>query len=862
MNGLDLFQELFSGRTDVYGMKEFCMKEPLTKKIYEDHLKGEQRIGVYPITDEKFTKWIAIDLDEDNFEKALEIKRQCEHYKLKPLIERSKSKGFHIWIWFEKKIEAYKPRLVIEQVLNDLNIKAEIFPKSDETNKQIPYGNFIFIPIYGNDTKDNRTVFIDEEEHVIISSPADLSKIKLTKAEIIDEVIEINNLKREELRPRNGETKAATGALPCIEAMKKAKMKAGEGRNEVAFRLAIYFKEHGLSSDDIKLLLVNWNSKNIDSLQARELATIINSVFKGKYKSYGCDSAIIQPFCDREECPIAQAEDRKKRIEQGIITLTFRNPEVMVFKKKNYEFRVQDIDIAKSGEMKGNLTLTKDNKFVTKEFINFNKAVQREKIAKRADDEEINFDIVKIEELVKKQLEKEEKEKLEKKKQLYVMTEEEKTEALDFLENTPNLLYEVTKLTNEMGVVGEEALRLMVYLCYTSRITSDPLSITVKGESSSGKSFLCESVQKLIPDEGRYFISQATQQAFFHLPEDGLQHKIVFIAEQPGAERADYSIRTAQSEKNLTLMIPVKNPQTGDIETQVKIVKGPVGFLMTTTKASLFDENETRNFSIYTDDSPKLTKKIHQITVRQALGESFEIDARQINLMKNIQRLLNADFKVVIPFGREVFSAFPNEPVRIRRDAKKFRVMIEVITLLHQFKRKQIKTDGKVILEATVADYYLAKLIAGKILLHTIYEVGPASMTIWEGIKTLKEQYIDKGKIEDTFSFTYRDLTELTTWKYQKVKKWVLTLLKAGHINYKEISAGGKGKTAEFQIAKREKQKTDEEGDDISEVVFLPSVELLVKDYPCDSTLFYHPFSGQEVDPFVAEAPDELKMVI
>ncbi len=55
-----------------------------------------------------------------------------------------------------------------------------------------------------------------------------------------------------------------------------------------------------------------------------------------------------------------------------------------------------------------------------------------------------------------------------------------------------------------MGIVGENILRVMVYLCFTSRITEHPLSITVKGESSSGKSFACQLVKKLIPEEGMF----------------------------------------------------------------------------------------------------------------------------------------------------------------------------------------------------------------------------------------------------------------------------------------------------------------------------------------------------------------------
>jgi len=267
----------------------------------------------------------------------------------------------------------------------------------------------------------------------------------------------------------------------------------------------------------------------------------------------------------------------------------------------------------------------------------------------------------------------------------------------------------------------------------------------------------------------------------------------------------------------------------------------------------MFDENETRNFSIFTDDSPGLTRRIGDITARKALGETFIITDEKLNLFKNTQRLLNPEFKIVIPFAKEVFEAFPDKPVRIRRDRERFRELIEIITLIHQFHRKQIKKNGSVILAATLADYYMACVIAGNTLLHTIYEIGPASKAVWNAIKELQNNFVVSQNPEE-FTFKYKDVADAIGWKPEKTKKWTLTLLSAGIIEYSDTSTGGRGKAAVYKISKT--------GNDIiaKAANFLPSVEDLWEKYPCEKDYFYNPISGERIDPEIADAPEQLVM--
>ena len=544
---------------------------------------------------------------------------------------------------------------------------------------------------------------------------------------------------------------------------------------------------------------------------------------------------VIKTALNNEDYPIFQDCQA-----DGIITMIYRDDTTMVFRHNAYEFMFTEISVSKGGKLKAMLNLSKDKKYLLKTEISLAIHLHRERFIKAADDKGLDQILVELEGLVRKQLIKEEKALLLKSKQSYIMTDIEKAEAIKFLVETKDILYRVIDATNRMGVVGEEIVRLTVYLCFTSRIIKEPLSMTVKGESSSGKSFSCQNVQRLIPEEGYHFITRATQNAFYHLPEDGMQHKIIYINELPGSETADYSIRSAQSEGDLILMLPIKDPNTGNMETVTKRVKGPVGFLITTTKANMFDENETRNFSVFSDDSPELTKRIGDITIRKAKGEVFELSHKELNLWRNIQRLLKSDLKVIIPYADEILGSFPVFPVTVRRDRERFRILINVITILHQTHRKI--ENGTIY--STLADYQIAKIVGEEILIKTIFESSPAADMLAEVILQMEDEYRPFGQPagweedkSNEFTFTYQDLADKIGWDKQKVKKWIGALTRNGMVEYISSGGQGPGRKSVMRVNRAKHQKLHN---------FLPNITSLLKKYPCDIELFYNPITGEK----------------
>jgi DNA primase len=119
------------------------------------------------------------------------------------------------------------------------------------------------------------------------------------------------------------------------------------------------------------------------------------------------------------------------------------------------------------------------------------------------------------------------------------MSPEEETEALKILKS-PKLLDVVIQDLHRCGLVGEETNLSVAWLVSLSRKLDRPLGVCVMSRSAAGKSSLLEAVAQFVPDEDRHQYTALTPQALFHMPENELAHKALFVAEDVGAEGASY----------------------------------------------------------------------------------------------------------------------------------------------------------------------------------------------------------------------------------------------------------------------------------------------------------------------------------
>jgi len=242
---------------------------------------------------------------------------------------------------------------------------------------------------------------------------------------------------------------------------------------------------------------------------------------------------------------------------------------------------------------------------ILKEAARINSPIEKEKILKHlAKSENISLDAVR-----KQFAEYIPKEKAEaENKNIEVYSNDDLKKAKELLKSL-NILQKLLEIIIKAGYVGENTNIQILFLIFISRLLLDSLSCIIKGSSASGKSFLVRTVLKLIPKEYILAFSFLTAKSLVHSPND-LSHKILFVQEHKGSESADYSIRTSLSEKELSIMIPIKDELTGNFTSIEKKIKAEgLVFVETTTMDRVHPENQTRVFDLYLNESEEQTEK-------------------------------------------------------------------------------------------------------------------------------------------------------------------------------------------------------------------------------------------------------------
>ena len=185
-----------------------------------DHLRGNSEdatdvIGVFPLLPDDTCRFIVFDFD--NHEKGAEkndfantddlwkeevdsLRRICDINGIDALVERSRSgRGAHLWIFFQKPIEAELARKFGNALLNkgaeSVNLKSfRFYDRMLPMQNHLPaggLGNLIALPLQGQALKEGNSAFIDECWNAYPDQwEALLSKKKLSKEFVEDKIKE------------------------------------------------------------------------------------------------------------------------------------------------------------------------------------------------------------------------------------------------------------------------------------------------------------------------------------------------------------------------------------------------------------------------------------------------------------------------------------------------------------------------------------------------------------------------------------------------------------------------------------------------------------------------------------------------
>jgi hypothetical protein len=141
------FAALFAGRTDAYGSWEGgCIKQPVTQGSFTKHLWGQEYIGIYPMMDDSTVWWGCSDIDVNDIDQARNIQLALKLKLIESWVERT-VKGFHVWVFARKPVEARVMRRALLAAHAAVKVPAkEINPKQEQASG---YGNYVRLPYPG-----------------------------------------------------------------------------------------------------------------------------------------------------------------------------------------------------------------------------------------------------------------------------------------------------------------------------------------------------------------------------------------------------------------------------------------------------------------------------------------------------------------------------------------------------------------------------------------------------------------------------------------------------------------------------------------------------------------------------------------
>ena len=333
-----------------------------------------------------------------------------------------------------------------------------------------------------------------------------------------------------------------------------------------------------------------------------------------------------------------------------------------------------------------------------------------------------------------------------------------------------------------LGVAGESAQLELLFLAVVSRLVLPPLrpvSVVVKCVSSSGKSFLVEQTLRLFPADAYHFMTAMSERALVY-DTAPLSHRMLVFAEATGADGSELQellVRSLLSEGRLVYPYVHKDEESGKMTTTTIEREGPTGLVLTTTRAAVHPENETRLLSLSVTETPEQTRAVFRATASRVKGGAA-ITAHDFSSWHALQHWLAAsERRVAIPYIDDLAELTDNRAVRMRRDFTTVLALITARAMLHQATRDRAP-DGSII--ATFADYAAVRSLVAELVSHGIQASVPEK--IRTAVKKVAEVYRPPDVGSPEKCATVQDVATALSVEKSAAHDWVKRAIHAGYL--------------------------------------------------------------------------------
>lgn len=357
-NAVALLRDLFIARDDAYGeqwinaergdsgytkaSRRTCPGQPcvnprcehrvtlaINDTVIRDHLSGRKTIGVYQLSDDDNVKWLCLDIDKDKTlardidpaevqanaqEQVRRLVKAFLPLGIKPVVEDSGNRGYHVWVFFNSPIPASIAQtvghFVLEQVPVLAGLHIELFPKQVSARS---LGNLVKLPLGVHLKSKRRSAFVNREFEPFSDQIDFLSHIPRHDLKEMQAIIDWYNLKPAEIRRLDVTTdNSGLGRRVPLCLIRLLNEGVGDGMRDIAtFKIACYLRDRGLPEDLTQTTLEAWDERNKPPLTSVLISQKVSSAYSDAYGYLPCFDPVFDSHCSSKCEHYAMKQERR-----------------------------------------------------------------------------------------------------------------------------------------------------------------------------------------------------------------------------------------------------------------------------------------------------------------------------------------------------------------------------------------------------------------------------------------------------------------------------------------------------------------------------------------------------------------------
>jgi hypothetical protein len=362
----------------------------------------------------------------------------------------------------------------------------------------------------------------------------------------------------------------------------------------------------------------------------------------------------------------------------------------------------------------------------------------------------------------------------------FEMSEEEEQEAKKYLSNK-NLIANLKKDLEKIGILGEEENALILFLAMASHKSDNPFSVLCLAKSGIGKSYLLQKLSECMPKNTFSFHTQISENALYYFDSKQIDGKTLFIEDLEWTNQMLNPLATLQTQGKLIKTRATKD-KDGMLHSTTFEVTAKLCLIACAYSEKNYESLSLPFLCLHLNHSHTQDINVmeYQKKCKAGLINQSEINQTQRKLQCVLATLKTAN--IINPYA--TFINLPEDLPHPRKTLLLLLNFIDTITFFRQYQRET--TADKDIGEELIKTHPEDIELAFSLLKNSLFRRADELSTTARGFYNWLKKYLTEAK---TNQFTALDVRKAKRIHPRTLNRYLqeLTLF-----NYIQITGGNK----------------------------------------------------------------------